>query len=74
MAHKQRLTDPCTSKSDIESLVRKTTFRNLIEVFNIKRDTILLLMVGFVPGLHSPGDNHDRRGYQNLQIRHQTRC
>ena len=74
MAHKQRLTDACTSKSDIESLIRKPALCNLVKVFKIKRDTILFLVVGFVPGLHSPGDNHDQRYYQNLQIRHLIRC
>jgi len=45
MAHEQRLADACTSKSDIKTLINKTSLCNLVKVFQVEGDLVLLLMI-----------------------------
>ena len=48
MTHKQRLTHTSARKSNIESLIRKTTFRNLVKELQIERNFLFLLMIEIV--------------------------
>src|SRR6056300_586091 len=48
MTHAKRLTNTCPSKSDIKSLVRKTTFRNFVKILKVKRNTIFLAVVRLI--------------------------
>ena len=41
-------TDTCPSKSDVKSLVRKTTFRNLVRILKIKGNTIFFLVIRLI--------------------------
>jgi len=48
MTHKKRLTDASTCKSNIEGLLRKSSFSNLVEIFKIKGDSFFDTMIKIV--------------------------